>query len=109
MKIVAKIKSLAALAVLTLASIAGATDSNPTKLLYVRAMSDDNRVFIEMKVSNLGTTVFYFVPTGTNGKELSAVALAAITSGRSVIVESGSCGTSCTWGQPLKSLKILGD
>ena len=91
--------------------VAQAEPSSPrVKLIEVRPYIGNNDVYIRTNVDAVcGTSIFRIPTSQPNGKEAYAAALAAITSGRSVVLEV-SDATGCTgWGTLLQSIYIVAD
>jgi hypothetical protein len=89
--------------------MAGAT-SQRVKLIEVRPYIGNSNVYIRTDSEALcGTSVFRIVTSQPNGKEAYAVALSAIASGRSVMLEVSNATGCVGWGTELQSIWIVAD
>lgn len=102
---------LAIVIALTVWSVAKAEPSSPrVKLVEVRPYIGNNNVFIRTNVDAVcGTSMFRILTSETNGREAYAAALAAITSGRSVVLEVSNVTGCAGWGTVLQSIYIVAD
>ena len=102
---------LALAAALLACGVVWAEPSSPkAKLIEVRPYIGGPYVYIRTNIDAVcGTSLFRIDTTKPNGREAYAAALAAITSGKTVVVEVANDTGCAGWGTLLQSIYIVAD